>query len=85
MLTQLYPTLLQLNSDDKVIKHHINNIIAATAEGYAFPTNLDTDLPVGGLAPPSQADLVRSALAENLNADEFIVKLQVQQKLKTET
>ena len=85
MLTQLYPTLLQLNSDDKVSKHHLNNIIAATAEGYAFPTNLDTDLPVGGLAPPSQADLVRSALAENLDVDDFLIRLQAQQKLKTDT
>jgi ectoine hydroxylase-related dioxygenase (phytanoyl-CoA dioxygenase family) len=85
MLTQLYPTLLQLNSDNNVSKHHLNNIIAATAEGYAFPTNLDTDLPVGGLAPPSQADLVRSALAENLDVDDFLIKLQAQQKLKTDT
>ena len=85
MLTQLYPTLLQLNSDNNVSKHHLNNIIAATAEGYAFPTNLDTDLPVGGLAPPSQADLVRSALAENLDVDDFLIRLQAQQKLKTDT
>jgi ectoine hydroxylase-related dioxygenase (phytanoyl-CoA dioxygenase family) len=38
--------------------------VAAAAEGYAFPTNLDRDPPVDGLAPPSQADLVRRALAE---------------------
>ena len=25
--------------------------IAATAEGYSFPTNLDSDPPIGGLAP----------------------------------
>ncbi|MFC5212698.1 phytanoyl-CoA dioxygenase family protein [Streptomyces coerulescens] len=39
------------------------NVIAASAEGYPFPTNLDSDPPVDGLAPPSQADVVRSALA----------------------
>ena len=39
-------------------------IVAACAEGYAFPTNLDHDQPVEGLAPPSQADLVWQALAE---------------------
>lgn len=38
--------------------------IAVSAEGYAFPTNLDRDPPVGGLAPASQADLVRRALGE---------------------
>lgn len=38
--------------------------IAATAEGYAFPTNLDTDPPLGGNAPQTQADVMRQALAE---------------------
>jgi len=85
MLSHLYPTLLQLSSDAKVSKQHMSNIIAASAEGYAFPTNLDTDLPVGGLAPPSQAELVNAALKEQLSPDDFNAKLQAQQKLKNET
>ncbi|MFE7171732.1 phytanoyl-CoA dioxygenase family protein [Streptomyces sp. NPDC057616] len=40
------------------------NVIAASAEGYPFPTNLDGDPPVDGLAPPAQADVVRRALRE---------------------
>lgn len=43
--------------------------IATTAEGYAFPTNLDTDPPIGGNAPASQADLLRTALDEGWPAD----------------
>ncbi|PSM40895.1 phytanoyl-CoA dioxygenase [Streptomyces dioscori] len=39
-------------------------VVAASAEGYAFPTDLDSDPPVGGLAPASQADVVRLALRE---------------------
>jgi ectoine hydroxylase-related dioxygenase (phytanoyl-CoA dioxygenase family) len=38
--------------------------IAATAEGYPFPTNLDRDQPIGGLTPPSQAEIVHQALEE---------------------
>jgi ectoine hydroxylase-related dioxygenase (phytanoyl-CoA dioxygenase family) len=45
--------------------------VAAAAEGYAFPTNLDRDPPVNGLAPPSQADLVRRALAEGWTPGAF--------------
>ena len=41
------------------------NVVAACTEGYAFPTNLDRDQPVGGLAPPSQADLMNRALDED--------------------
>jgi ectoine hydroxylase-related dioxygenase (phytanoyl-CoA dioxygenase family) len=38
--------------------------VAASAEGYPFPTNLDLDQPVDGLTPVSQAELVHQALAE---------------------
>ena len=41
------------------------NVIASSAEGYSFPTNLDRDQPVGGLAPLTQAELVAQALAED--------------------
>ncbi len=44
-------------------------VIAASAEGYPFPTNLDTDPPIGGNAPESQADLMRRALAEGWGAE----------------
>lgn len=40
------------------------NVIAACAEGYSFPTNLDTDQPVGGLAPPTQAEILAQAVAD---------------------
>ena len=38
--------------------------VAASAEGYPFPTNLDLDQPVDGLTPASQAELVHRALDE---------------------
>ena len=41
------------------------NVVSACAEGYSFPTNLDRDQPVDGLAPPSQADLMNRALDED--------------------
>lgn len=39
-------------------------VIAATADGYAFPTNLDTDPPLGGLAPETQQALLTRAVSE---------------------
>jgi ectoine hydroxylase-related dioxygenase (phytanoyl-CoA dioxygenase family) len=41
----------------------IANVIAACAEGYAFPTNLDLDQPIGGLAPMTQAEILGQAVA----------------------
>jgi hypothetical protein len=42
-----------------------DHAIAASAEHYALPTNLDRDPPVGGTAPKSQPSLMRQALREH--------------------
>ncbi|WP_405866719.1 MULTISPECIES: phytanoyl-CoA dioxygenase family protein [unclassified Streptomyces] len=59
----VFPTLLKRRTEG-VGEEWLENVIAASAEGYPFPTNLDSDPPVAGLAPPAQADLVRRALRE---------------------
>lgn len=64
MSIMLYPTLRELKASGTVDRL-LDNVVAASAEGYSFPTNLDRDQPIGGLAPPSQADVVRQALAED--------------------
>lgn len=46
-------------------------VIAATADGYSFPTNLDSDPPIGGLAPPSQQDLLRQSVLEEWSNDQL--------------
>ncbi|MDQ3615482.1 MAG: phytanoyl-CoA dioxygenase family protein [Actinomycetota bacterium] len=42
----------------------LRNALASAAEAYAFPTNLDLDQPVGGLAPQTQAELAWEALEQ---------------------
>ena len=64
MVKALYPSLLAAHTDGSLTPDQIANAIAASAEGYPFPTNLDRDPPIGGLAPQSQAALVSQALAE---------------------
>ena len=59
MCVALYPALLRMSG-----QRAADNVIAASAEGYAFPTNLDLDPPLDGLAPASQADVVRQAVRE---------------------
>ncbi|MBA3286872.1 MAG: phytanoyl-CoA dioxygenase family protein [Acidimicrobiia bacterium] len=63
MSTALFPVLLELRATG-VPDDALGNVIAASSEGYAFPTNLDHEPPIGGLAPPSQADLVWHAVTE---------------------
>lgn len=49
----------------------VTNAATAAADGYAFPTNLDNDPPLGGLTPPSHLDILLDALAEGASQAEF--------------
>ena len=55
------------------------NAAAVAAEGYPFPTNLDSDQPVGALAPPSQLDVLTAALAEGWERSRLENELTAQQ------
>ncbi|WP_374969618.1 phytanoyl-CoA dioxygenase family protein [Terrabacter sp. BE26] len=66
----VYPTLLARRVAGAG-ERAVVNAVGASAEGYAFPTNLDRDQPIGGMAPPTQADVVMNALAEGLGPHEL--------------
>jgi ectoine hydroxylase-related dioxygenase (phytanoyl-CoA dioxygenase family) len=70
MCRALFPVLLEKKAAG-VPESYLGNVIAAAAEGYAFPTNLDRDQPLGDIAPRSQADLVRRAVAEEWSQQAF--------------
>ena len=71
MCAAAYPALLALQASGQLDAQPIAYAVAACAEGYAFPTNLDRDPPAGGLAPPSQQALVLLALKEKWPASTF--------------
>jgi len=77
MCDALFPTLLQLKASG-MVEPRLRNVIAACAEGYAFPTNLDRDQPVGGIAPQTQAELVWQAVAEGWDPSSFRHELAAQ-------
>jgi ectoine hydroxylase-related dioxygenase (phytanoyl-CoA dioxygenase family) len=68
MSLALYPVLRSYSGN-------VQNVIAASAEGYAFPTNLDRDQPIGGLAPQTQAELLQQAVDEQWDFDRFKTRL----------
>jgi ectoine hydroxylase-related dioxygenase (phytanoyl-CoA dioxygenase family) len=70
MVRALYPVLRATSG------LNLENVIAATAEGYPFPTNLDSNPPVGGMAPKTQADYLRQALSEGQSEAEFFLTLE---------
>ena len=65
MCKALYPHIGALSGRARA------NAIAASAEGYAFPTNLDRDPPLGGLAPKTPARVMAEALDAGLSGEDF--------------
>jgi ectoine hydroxylase-related dioxygenase (phytanoyl-CoA dioxygenase family) len=78
MSASLFPVLQNLKLDSRSVR----NAIAACAEGYSFPTNLDRDPPIGGLAPESQAALMHRALDEAWDLAKFQAALDAQANKK---
>lgn len=74
MVELLYPTLLE-RLDTGADRAALHRVVAATAEGYAFPCDLDVDQPIDGLTPPSDADIVRLALDERWTPEQLATRL----------
>ncbi|MEM9610250.1 MAG: phytanoyl-CoA dioxygenase family protein [Actinomycetota bacterium] len=73
----IYPALRR-RRDAGWSERAVGAALGAAAEGYAFPSDLDNDPPVDGLAPATQADIVRRALDEgwtNAQLDEALTAL----------
>jgi len=77
MVRAIYPALCAMKAAGRPHRELVNTVVA-TAEGYAFPTNLDRDQPIGSLAPPSQVDTVLSALADDLTPEQLDAALRGQ-------
>lgn len=69
MCKAVFPVLLECKSTGRMSDAELDAVIASCAEGYAFPTNLDRDPPIGGLAPMSQQALLRQAIDEVWSVD----------------
>lgn len=74
VVNAIYPPLLAMKrsgASDAVLAA----AIASSAEGYAFPTNLDRDQPKGSDAPPAMSDLVARALDQEWESDRLAKEL----------
>ncbi|MEL7026617.1 MAG: phytanoyl-CoA dioxygenase family protein [Pseudomonadota bacterium] len=74
----VFPVLRRMKDEGRMTPAELRAAVAASAEGYAFPTNLDTDPPVGGLAPETQAELLQRALDTGMNDQQFAEALAAQ-------
>lgn len=78
MCVALFPVLRRMREAGALGAEECAHAVAACAEGYSFPTNLDRDPPLYGLAPETQAQLMLRALAEKWSTEAFTEALEKQ-------
>ena len=83
MCVLTYPIAKKYFNDETLSISEIKAAIAAAAEGYSFPTNLDNDPPKGGLAPETQQALFVRALESDIDKIEFEKQLKLMESKKT--
>ena len=57
--------------------HPLSNVVSSSAEGYAFPSNLDKIPPAFNFLHLSQASIMRNCLIQNKSLHEFIEELEI--------
>ncbi len=80
MSKRVFPLLKSAWKAGSMTEAELDAVIASTAEGYSFPTNLDRDPPVGGLAPKTQAALLKEAIETDMDDTEFAQALAEQKE-----
>jgi ectoine hydroxylase-related dioxygenase (phytanoyl-CoA dioxygenase family) len=75
MCRLVFPHAVRASSEGTLTQAELSAAIAATAEGYSFPTNLDRDPPSNGLAPETQAAFFHRAIEEGLSEEQFCARL----------
>lgn len=71
MMLALYPSLLKRVAQGELDEDSLQAVIAMSADGYSFPTNLDTDPPLHGMAPQTGQQLLEQALRERWEMTHF--------------
>ncbi len=65
----IFPALRAIVAAGQMPYAALEAVLGAAAEGYSFPTNLDRDPPVRGLAPKTQKAILRDAVVEGWTPD----------------
>ncbi len=82
MCRLVFPHAVRASSEGTLTQAELSAAIAATAEGYSFPKNLDRDPPSNGLAPETQAAFFHRAIEEGLSAEQYCARLTQMEALK---
>lgn len=83
IITHIYPSLLDHIKNKTLSERLIENVLICATDGYAFPTNLDSDKNSDSkLQGMSMFDLTKQSLLASLSPEKFKLKLLEQQQVR---
>ena len=83
IITHIYPSLLDHIKNKTLTERLIENVLICATDGYAFPTNLDSDKNSDSkLQGMSMFDLTKQSLLDSLSPEKFKLKLLEQQQVR---
>lgn len=71
MIEAVYSALLVRIEAGAITEREVQDTIAAIGDGYSFPTNLDSDPPIGGNAPETGQQMMQRALNEKWSLEQL--------------
>lgn len=80
MIQAVYPELLKRVKAETISGVMLDDVIAAVADGYSFPTNLDSDPPINGNAPETSQQMIRRALDNRTTLEVLKIELEAYAK-----
>jgi len=80
MIEAAYPALLARIEAGTITEREVRDTIAAIGDGYSFPTNLDSDPPIGGNAPKTGQQMLQQALDEKWSLEQLQATLRAYAK-----
>ena len=83
IITHIYPSLLDHIKNKTLSERLIENVLICATDGYAFPTNLDSDKNSDSkLQGMSMFNLTKQSLLDSLSPEKFKLKLFEQQQVR---
>ena len=83
IITHIYPSLLDHIKNKTLSERLIENVLICATDGYAFPTNLDSDKNSDSkLQGMSMFNLTKQSLLDSLSPEKFKLKLLEQQQVR---
>lgn len=75
LLRAVFPVVQRRRADGTLTQREADAALTSAADGYSFPTNLDSDPPIGGNAPETALQMATRAVDEGLTPEQLGAEL----------